>query len=81
MVAVSCVAAVVGVPGVVLAGLTVMVMVARVLVTMRRVMVCTAVTGMRAMVLSLLPTPGVLVVVVPVGRARAGMAGAFLGGR
>ncbi|WP_139320558.1 hypothetical protein [Saccharomonospora sp. CUA-673] len=66
------------VPGVVLAGLTVIAMVAGVLVTVCRVMVCTAMIGMLVMVFGVALAAGVLVPVIGMTRVRPGMAWVFL---
>ncbi|WP_435278756.1 hypothetical protein [Rhodococcus yananensis] len=69
--------AVVLVPGVVLAGLTVIAMVAGVLVTVRRVMICTAVMEMRVMMV-VTAAIGVLVAVIRGARVRVRMVSVLL---
>lgn len=72
------VAAVVLVPGVVLAGLTVMTLVVDVLLAVCRLMVCAGVVGMLVMLLGVALAAGVLVPVIGMARMRPGMAWVFL---
>lgn len=77
MVAVTCMTAVVLVPGVVLAGLTVIAMVAGVLVTVCWVMIWTAVMERRVMMV-VTAAIGVLVAVIRGARVRVGMVSVLL---
>jgi len=77
VVAVACMTAVVLVPGVVLAGLTVIAMVAGVLVTVCWVMIWTAVMERRVMMV-VTAAIGVLVAVIRGARVRVGMVSVLL---